>query len=144
MNVPKTVVGSEHAESRTPGAPVLIVEDDVIIRTALRSALEGEGIEVADVADGQAAVDYVARQRPALILLDMGLPVLDGVAVGLRVRSLYDQSLPIIVLSADSRLVEKARHVGAVGYLQKPFDMGELLDTVLHALAAADENAADQ
>ena len=63
MDVPKTEVGA--AEWRMLGAPVLIVDDDLVIRTVVRSALEGAGIEVADVADGQAAVDYVARQRPA-------------------------------------------------------------------------------
>ena len=73
----------------------------------------------------------------------MGLPILDGVAVGLQVHSL-DESLPIIVLSADLQVNEKARHVGAVGYLQKPFDMGELVDTVHQALEAVGENATDR
>jgi DNA-binding response OmpR family regulator len=130
MDTPRTV-----AE-----APVLIVDDDVVIRTVLRSVLEDEGIEVAEAADGQAAVDYVRRQRPALILLDMGLPILDGVTVGLRVHSLY-QSLPIIVLSADTRVVEKAGYIGAIAYLHKPFDIDALLDTVQSTLQASADNA---
>ena len=143
MDIPSAAIDSARAESKMPSAPVLIVDDDVVIRRVLRSALEGEGIEVNEVADGQAAVDYVIRQRPALILLDMGLPKLDGVAVGLRVHSLY-ASLPIIVLSADSQVVEKAHYVGAIAYLHKPFDLDALLDTVQHALRTSDENAADR
>jgi DNA-binding response OmpR family regulator len=133
MDIPRTVAGT----------PVLIVDDDAVIRTVLRSVLEDEGIEVAEAADGQAAVDYVSRRRPALILLDMGLPILDGVTVGLRVHSLY-QSLPIIVLSADIRVVEKARHVGAIAYLHKPFDIDALLDTVQSALQTSADNAPDR
>jgi CheY-like chemotaxis protein len=143
MDVPRREAGASGAMPEIPGAPVLIVDDDVVIRTVLRSVLEDEGIEVAEAADGQAAVDYVSRQRPALILLDMGLPILDGVAVGLRVRSLYE-SLPIIVLSADNWMVAKAQQVGAIAYLHKPFDIEALLDTVQSALRASNDNAPDR
>lgn len=142
MNVPRDVGARSSGGSQSPTAPVLIVDDDVVIRTVLRTVLEDEGLEVAEAADGQAAVDYINGRRPALILLDMGLPILDGVTVGLRVRSLYE-SLPIIVLSADIRVVEKARHVGAIAYLHKPFDIEALLDTVQSALRASDDNAPD-
>ena len=90
---------------------------------------------VRDAADGQEAVEWLTRQRPLLVLLDMGLPIVSGDGVAASLRAHYGTAVPVVVLTADGRASEKARHVGAVAYLHKPFDIDELVRTVYAALA---------
>ena len=72
--------------SGDPGVVVLVVEDDRNIREVICEALAGEGLRVAEAADGEEAVRSARERRPAVVLLDMGLPVLDGAAVADRIR----------------------------------------------------------
>jgi CheY-like chemotaxis protein len=83
--------------------------------------------------DGQDAVEKVSRNRPDLIVLDMSLPRLDGEAVGKEVRRLHG-NIPILLVTADGRAREKAQRVGAFEYLQKPFDIDDLLEIVRRAI----------
>jgi DNA-binding response OmpR family regulator len=117
-----------------PNRPlILIVEDDVTIREALSELLEMEGYQVDHACDGTTAVARVETGGVDLVLLDLVLPDMSGLALCQRLRTLEsDVYLPIIILSA---LYNKAhRHagfaVGADDYLTKPFDADELLDRV--------------
>jgi len=114
--------------------PVLLVEDDPGLRRLIAWALEDEALPCVAVADGQQALDWLDTARPALVLLDMGLPLVDGdgVAAGLRAR--YGEGVPIVVLTADGRAPEKARRVGAADVLRKPFDIEELVARVARLL----------
>ena len=120
----------------TPAPPILLVEDDAGLRRLITWALEDEALPCVALADGQQALDWLATTRPALVLLDMGLPLVDGdgVAAGLHAR--HGDEVPIIVLTADGRAPEKARRVGAAAFLRKPFDVDELVALVERQLPA--------
>ncbi len=117
-----------------PGATVLVVDDEPAILRAVRAGLEARGYRVRTATDGQRAIDMVALEAPDLVVLDLGLPDLDGVDVCRRIRGWTD--VPIVVLSADGSDQRKvvALDEGADDYVTKPFSMAELLARVRVAL----------
>ena len=106
---------------------VLVVDDEPQIRRALRTTLEAHGYEVHAVGTGEEAVVGAAESAPELLLLDLGLPDLDGTEVIRRVRGFSE--VPIIVLSVRDQQHEKvaALDAGADDYVTKPFGVDELL-----------------
>jgi DNA-binding response OmpR family regulator len=113
---------------------ILVVDDDPEIRDVVRWLLEDEGWTVETASDGRDALEQATRERPALIVLDMGLPILSGEEVAQRLQHVYDSPPPIIVVSADGRAGEKAARIGAASYLHKPFDVDELARIVRRTL----------
>ncbi|MDH7570103.1 MAG: response regulator, partial [Armatimonadota bacterium] len=112
------------------GERLLVVDDEPQIRRALRSGLSASGYEVTLAATGEEALDLAASQPIDLVILDLGLPDMDGQEV---CRQLREWSLvPIIVLSVRSSDREKvaALDLGADDYLTKPFNLSELLARV--------------
>lgn len=109
------------------GMRVLIVDDEVAIQRFLRVALNGEGFVVQVAGTGKDALVTVAQERPDLVLLDLGLPDMDGVEVTTRLRE-WSQ-VPVIILSVREQESDKiaALDAGADDYLTKPFGVGELL-----------------
>jgi len=110
--------------------PILVVDDDAKIVRLVRTYLEREGFAVVTAADGPAALDAVERHRPALVVLDLMLPGLDGRAVIRAVRRDEEAaSIPIIVLSARGTTLDRIAGLedGADDYLPKPFSPGELV-----------------
>ncbi|HEY3960749.1 MAG TPA: response regulator transcription factor [Solirubrobacteraceae bacterium] len=111
--------------SRAPR--VLVVEDDEDIAQALQRSLRMEGYEVHTVADGRAALEHERSFAPDLVILDLGLPELDGLEVA---RSLRDRDdVPILILTARDALESRVEGLdaGADDYLVKPFERQELL-----------------
>jgi two-component system KDP operon response regulator KdpE len=106
---------------------VLVVDDERAIRRYLRTALEAQGYTVYEAVNGMEALGSAAGVRPDLIILDLGLPDLDGVEVTRRIRE-WTQ-VPIIILSVRDQEQDKieALDVGADDYLTKPFSTGELM-----------------
>ena len=106
---------------------VLVVDDEPQIRRALRTSLEAHGYEVATVGTGEEGVVGAAEQAPDLVLLDLGLPDIDGTEVIRRVRAFSD--VPVIVLSVRESQSDKvaALDAGADDYVTKPFGMEEVL-----------------
>ena len=106
---------------------ILIVDDELPIRRYLRVVLGAQGFTVLEAAGGHEALEAVLTKRPDLIILDLGLPDLDGVEVARRLRE-WSQT-PIIVLSVREAEEDKiaALDAGADDYLVKPFGTGELL-----------------
>jgi CheY-like chemotaxis protein len=109
---------------------VLVVDDDPDILDAICDILDGEGYRVARARHGAEALARVAQERPSVILLDLMMPIMDGVAFAqaLRTRDVHG-SIPIVVISADGN-PQKAAAVGARGFLAKPFDIDALLAQV--------------
>ena len=120
---------------------VLLVEDDENLRRALTLSLRARGYEVTDVATGAAALDVLARRRLDVVILDLGLPDLDGVEVIRRVRT--SSSVPIVVLSARRDEVDKVRALdaGADDYMTKPFGADELLARLRAAVRRSGRSA---
>lgn len=109
------------------GARILIVDDERQIRRMLHTALTGHGYQVMEAANGAEGLLVAADQHPDIILLDLGLPDMDGVEVTRRLREWTET--PIIILSVREREQDKvlALDAGADDYLTKPFGMSELL-----------------
>ncbi len=113
---------------------VLVVDDDRALARALAINLRAHGYDVALAHDGRAALTEVARTHPAVVVLDLGLPDLDGIEVLAGIRGW--SAVPVIVLSARSTSAEKveALDAGADDYVTKPFGMDELLARVRAAV----------
>ena len=116
---------------------VLVVDDEPQIRRALRTSLEAHGYEVATVGTGDEGVVSAAEVQPDLVLLDLGLPDMDGTEVIRRIRGFSD--VPVIVLSVRELMTDKvaALDAGADDYVTKPFGMEELLARARAALRRA-------
>jgi len=107
---------------------VLVVDDEATVRSALIDILRAmrypDALEVEGLADGQAALDSVVRQRPDLILLDLQMPRMSGLTLLKHIREI-ESRVPIIVISAteDTNVAAEALRHGAVAYIPKPFDV---------------------
>ena len=106
---------------------ILVVEDDGTVRNLITTTLKSNDYRYLTAADGESAIAAASTQRPDIVLLDLGLPDMDGVEVIGRIRS-WSQ-MPIIVISARSEDTDKiaALDAGADDYLTKPFSVAELL-----------------
>jgi two-component system response regulator MprA len=113
--------------SEPAGGRVLVVEDDTDIADVLRRSLRNEGYEVRTSADGVEALDVAAGFVPDLVVLDLGLPRLDGVEVCKQLRA--DGDVPILMLTARAETEDRVAGLdsGADDYLVKPFERQELL-----------------
>src|SRR5262245_20801718 len=113
---------------------ILLVDDEPVIQRAVAPLLRSQGYEVEVVATGREAVNAVADHQPDLIVLDLGLPDLEGIEVCRRIRK--ESKAPIVVLSARSGETEKvaALDIGADDYVTKPFGSEELLARIRVAL----------
>jgi len=122
-----------------PGIPtlVLLIEDDPPIRRFLRAGLESQGFQLVESETGEAGIAQAAMRSPSLVLLDLGLPDVDGVDVVRRIREW--SAVPVLVLSARGQESEKVRALdaGADDYVTKPFALGELLARMRAALRRA-------
>ena len=122
-------------------ARILIVDDEPSILATMGPLLRGRGYTVGTATTGHAALDAIAREEPQLVILDLGLPDLDGVEVCRRIRE--GRTVPIVVLSARGAEQDKvaALDAGADDYVTKPFGAEELLARVRAALRRTDTGA---
>jgi response regulator NasT len=119
---------------------VVIAEDEALIRMDLAEMLAEEGYDVVGQAgDGATAVDLAEQLRPDLVILDVKMPVLDGIAAAERIAQA--RIAPVVILTAFSQreLVERARDAGAMAYLVKPFSRSDLVPAVEIAVSRFSE-----
>jgi len=114
--------------------PVLVVLDDPPIRELLLEASEGEQLEVTSAADGEDAIRLALEQQPSLVVLDIGLPRVDGAGAATAIRERYGDAVPVIVVTANNRLEEASWRVRAAAYFSKPFDVPEPVRAVRAAI----------
>lgn len=120
----------------SPGEPtravrVVIAEDEALIRLDLAEMLAEEGYEVVgQAADGEQAVELVANLLPDLVIMDVHMPRLDGIAAASRIAR--ERIAPIVMLTAYSQrdLVDRAREAGAMAYVVKPFTQADLVPAI--------------
>jgi two-component system, chemotaxis family, chemotaxis protein CheY len=110
-------------------APILVIDDDLAIRDTVSEILVFEGYHVVTAANGADGLRFAEQSWPALILLDMRMPIMDGWAFthALRARG---ATPPIVVMTAAQDARRWAQEIGATGYLAKPFELHDLLDVV--------------
>lgn len=122
---------------------VLTVEDDPIVRADLRLVLEDAGFHVcADARDGVEAVELAEEHRPDVVLLDLGLPRLDGAEATRLIR--LDRDVPVVALTGQPRgeLLERAVAAGAVSCVRKPYVVSELVSALVDAVDPPPDRAA--
>jgi AmiR/NasT family two-component response regulator len=113
---------------------ILVAEDEAIIRMDLIEMLQGAGYEVvAAAANGQEAIDLANIHKPDLAILDVKMPVLDGISAAAKVIEIA----PVLMLTAFSQkeLVERARDAGVMAYVVKPFTIGDLMPAIEIAMS---------
>jgi two-component system, OmpR family, KDP operon response regulator KdpE len=120
-----------------PKAKLLVIDDELPIRRFLRASLAGTSYDLIEAATGNEGIQAVATQNPDVVLLDLGLPDIDGIDVARAIREW--STVPIVVLSARGQEKDKieALDAGADDYLTKPFGFGELMARVRVAMRHA-------
>jgi DNA-binding response OmpR family regulator len=138
-----TVTTTPRTGANHPARPILVVDDDAKIVRLVKTYLEREGYRVVTAGDGPAALEAIEAQRPALVVLDLMLPELDGRAVLRAVRRDEEAAAtPVLVLSARGTTIDRIAGLedGADDYLPKPFSPAELVvrvKAILRRSAAA-------
>jgi response regulator NasT len=133
------VAPTPHDLPEPPAAPdgaaverrVVVAEDEALIRMDLVEMLAEEGyVVVGEAPDGERAVELAEQHRPDLVILDVKMPKLDGIAAAAKITE--DRIAPVVMLTAFSQrdLVERARDAGAMAYLVKPFQKRDLLPAI--------------
>ncbi len=140
IHLPLKGEGSPMTET---GVRILVVDDERAIRRYLHAALNAQGYTVNEAANGQEALNAAVANRPDLIILDLGLPDIDGVEITRRLREW--SNIPILILSVREQEIDKiaALDAGADDYLTKPFSSGELLARLRVALRRSMQTASE-
>jgi len=117
---------------------ILVVDDDASVRESIRGVLRDEGFAVVTAVDGREAVEMVASVGPALVLLDVWMPEMDGIEVLASIKDAR-HDVPVIVLSGHGNveMAVKATRLGAIDFIEKPFSLDGLLSSVKRALHSA-------
>jgi AmiR/NasT family two-component response regulator len=134
---------SDTQESEPARRRVLIAEDEALIRLDLAEMLAEEGYEVVgEAGDGETAVRLAEELRPDLVILDIKMPIMDGLAAAEKIAEA--QIAPVVILTAFSQrdLVERAKAVGAMAYLVKPFQKSDLVPAIEIAVSRFDQVSA--
>ncbi|MEV6009243.1 response regulator [Streptomyces sp. NPDC051976] len=145
MSAPEESPQDDQAQNESSHVPplttrVVIAEDEALIRLDLKEMLEEEGYSVVgEAGDGETAVKLAEEQRPDLVILDVKMPVLDGISAAERIAG--EKIAPVLMLTAFSQreLVERARDAGAMAYLVKPFSKSDLVPAIEMAVSRFQE-----
>ena len=127
--------------SHLRGARVLLTDDNAVNRQVVRMFIQPQGAIITEATNGQEALDALARERFDLVLLDVHMPVMDGVETIRRIRESRSawRSMPVIALTADAMAGDRERLIalGMSGYVSKPIDQSELLSAIAMALGGS-------
>src|SRR5437868_10548242 len=116
---------------------ILVVDDDPDILQTLALCLSTEGYRVLMASNGREALDVLDREKPAIILLDLMMPVMDGWQFVHELDARGRRDVPLLILSADRAVQGHAQKLRASGHLAKPFDLDELLGKVQQLIGGA-------
>ncbi|MER7314368.1 MULTISPECIES: ANTAR domain-containing response regulator [Streptomyces] len=135
---PQPEDAADDARSHVPPLTtrVVIAEDEALIRLDLKEMLEEEGYSVVgEAGDGQRAVELAREHKPDLVILDVKMPVLDGISAAEKIAE--ESIAPVLMLTAFSQrdLVERARDAGAMAYLVKPFSKSDVVPAIEMAVS---------
>ena len=116
---------------------VLVIDDDDDVCEVLREALTDEGFAVATVPHGAAALELVTHHQPAVIILDLRMPIMDGWSFAEQYRRIAKPPASVILLSAIRDLEESASRIGAAAWIAKPFELDEVVQKIERCIAAS-------
>ncbi|KOG90696.1 ANTAR domain-containing response regulator [Streptomyces varsoviensis] len=138
MNAAEPQPHADDEQSHVPPLTtrVVIAEDEALIRLDLKEMLEEEGYSVVgEAGDGETAVALAQEHKPDLVILDVKMPVLDGISAAERIAA--ESIAPVLMLTAFSQreLVERARDAGAMAYLVKPFSKSDVVPAIEMAVS---------
>lgn len=139
-DLPAGTAENEAESDLHPPRRVVVAEDETLIRLDIVEMLRDAGYEVVAEADnGQRAVELAREHRPDLVLMDVKMPVLDGITAAEQIAS--ERIAPVVLLTAFSQreLVERAREAGAMAYVVKPFTVDDLVPAIEIAISRAEE-----
>jgi CheY-like chemotaxis protein len=119
-----------------PCSDVLVVDDDEDMVEVMELLLHDAGYATRAAMNGQEALDAVARSMPALILLDMLMPVMNGWQFAREFRARYGHGVPIVVATAAEHVQHRGEEIDAAGVLPKPFEVSDLLRLVARHVPA--------
>jgi two-component system, response regulator PdtaR len=131
---------AENTASPDAALRAVVAEDEALIRLDIVESLTAAGYEVvAEAGDGQAAVEAVAEHRPDVVVMDVKMPVMDGLTAAEKIAG--ERLAPVVMLTAFSQreLVERARTAGAMAYVVKPFTEADLVPAIELAVARFEE-----
>ncbi|WP_405732277.1 response regulator [Streptomyces sp. NBC_01537] len=134
MSAPEPADEQQHVPPTT--TRVVIAEDEALIRLDLKEMLEEEGYSVVgEAGDGETAVKLAEEHRPDLVILDVKMPILDGISAAEQIAK--ERLAPVLMLTAFSQreLVERARDAGAMAYLVKPFSKSDVVPAIEMAVS---------
>lgn len=118
-------------------APILVVEDDPDLLALEAEILRSAGYSIMTAADGLEALERAAASPPSLVLLDMRMPRMDGWQFAKAFRERHGSACPIVVVTAAEDARRRAEEIGASGFLEKPFDLEDVIREVERHLQAA-------
>lgn len=121
------------ARKKGSAGTILVVEDDPAVRMVIELAVESDGLSVHGEGNGRRALDWLEKNQPAIVVLDLDLPGVNGAEIAQAVRARYGEKLPILVTSGLPNCRQIANKIGATGCLAKPFD----LDVLTHFVRGA-------
>jgi len=122
---------------------VVVAEDETLIRLDIVEMLQQEGYDVvAQASNGEQAVDLAREHRPDLVLMDVKMPVMDGITAAAQINE--ERIAPVVLLTAFSQreLVERAQEAGAMAYVVKPFTQADLIPAIEIAISRGEQIAA--
>lgn len=109
---------------------ILVVDDDAAIREVVAEVLEEEGYAVEIASSGQDALALIEVAEPALVVLDMRMPIMNGWEFAAHLSARPGRRIPVLVMTAAVDAVKRAAEIGAAGTLSKPFDLADLIEMV--------------
>ncbi|MFE7131412.1 ANTAR domain-containing response regulator [Streptomyces sp. NPDC057638] len=133
---PQPIADDDASHTPPQTTRVVIAEDEALIRLDLKEMLEEEGYAVVgEAGDGQRAIELAREHRPDLVILDVKMPVLDGISAAEKIAE--ESIAPVLMLTAFSQrdLVERARDAGAMAYLVKPFSKTDVVPAIEMAVS---------
>jgi UDP-3-O-[3-hydroxymyristoyl] N-acetylglucosamine deacetylase len=136
-----SVVTSEWSENKT----ILIVDDEESIRVTLSQVLEDEGFSTLTAGDGKIALDIIRNKQPDLVILDIWMPEMDGIEVLRQIKAI-DVDIPVLMISGHASIataIESSR-LGAADFIEKPFDLENVLEAVQRFLGISEAQEASE
>jgi two-component system response regulator (stage 0 sporulation protein F) len=122
------------ARKKGAAGTILVVEDDPAVRMVVELAVESDGITVHGEGNGSRALQWLEKNRPAMLVLDLDLPGANGAELAVAARERYGDKLPILIMSGLPNCRQIANKLGASGCLAKPFDLDVLTTFVRGAV----------